>query len=153
MKHLAVFVFLLISFFASGVEQKSFSQYLRLAQRGNPEAQNRVGVAYYKGDGVRKDYREAFNWFLKSARNGHARAAYNLGWCYLNNEGGSRAENLKKAVYWFRKSAEKGDASGQNALGACYSLGQGVEKNDQKAFYWIKKICRAGACCCSIQSR
>ena len=48
-----------------------YSQALRLfkplAQQGNAEAQNSLGVMYAKGQGVAQDYQQALAWYKKAA--------------------------------------------------------------------------------------
>jgi hypothetical protein len=44
----------------------------------------------------------------------------------------------------FRKAAEKGDALAQYNLGACYINGEGIPKNEKKAFEWINKSAEQG---------
>ena len=57
---------------------------------------------------------EAVKWYRKAADQGHAKAQYNLGWCYANGEG--VAKNISEAVKWYRKAAEQGDENAQKAL-------------------------------------
>ncbi len=44
----------------------------------------------------------------------------------------------------FRKAAEKGNALAQYNLGACYINGEGIPKNEKKAFEWINKSAEQG---------
>ena len=44
-----------------------------------------------------------------------------------------------KVFEYYRKSAEQGFALGMFSLGEMYYGGQGCEKNDQQAVYWIQK--------------
>lgn len=46
------------------------------AEDGNPEAQFQLGIAYYNGDGINKNYREAYHWFLKASEQGIHEAQY-----------------------------------------------------------------------------
>jgi hypothetical protein len=43
-----------------------------------------------------------------------------------------------EAVGWFLMAAYQGDAAGAYNLGQMYAVGEGVEKNSEKALYWIK---------------
>ena len=52
----------------------AFPKFLALAQQGNAIAQFNVGVFYINGQGVRKDEKQAYEWFAKSAAQGNARA-------------------------------------------------------------------------------
>lgn len=46
--------------------------------------------------------------------------------------------NTEKYVYWLKKSAEKGFCKAQIHLGCCYYNGEGVIKNEKKAFELYK---------------
>ena len=56
-----------------------YSQALRLfkplAQQGNAEAQNSLGVMYAKGQGVAQDYQQALAWYKKSGESGRCYCA------------------------------------------------------------------------------
>jgi uncharacterized protein len=49
-----------------------------LANHGNAEAQNNVGVMYEKGQGVSQNHTEAVKWYRKAANQGNALAQSNL---------------------------------------------------------------------------
>jgi uncharacterized protein len=53
-----------------------------LADRGNADAQNNLGVMYYTGQGVPQDKAAAMSWFRKAADQGHAVAQNKLGIAY-----------------------------------------------------------------------
>ena len=102
---------------AVGCAKKGATFLLELekkAEAGDPYAQFNLGNAYYKGNGVPQDYKEAVKWYTKSADQGYANAQYNLGVCYENGTG--VGENEKEAVKWFTKSAEQGTAGAKKAL-------------------------------------
>ena len=43
------------------------------------------------------------------------------------------------AVVWLKKAAEQGNMVAQYNLGVCYNNGEGVEKDQEKSNYWLKK--------------
>ena len=53
-----------------------------LAKAGNPDAQHLLGLMYYMGRGVTRDYKQAFAWHLKAAEQGKADAQYVVGAMY-----------------------------------------------------------------------
>jgi TPR repeat protein len=61
--------------------------YRKAAEQGDTDAQFRIGVSYYDGEGVAKDAVEAVKWYRKAAEQGLADAQTNLGNCYYNGEG------------------------------------------------------------------
>jgi TPR repeat protein len=89
-----------------------------LAQAGNADAQHLLGLMYYMGRGVQRDYKEAFAWHYKAAVQGKADAQYVIGAMYYT--GNAVPLDQKMAVKWFRKAAEQGHAAAQHALGLMY---------------------------------
>jgi TPR repeat protein len=53
----------------------------------------------------------------------------------------------KKAAKWFRRAAEHGLTPAQNTLGVLLSNGDGIKKNANKAFLWLRKAFHAGDSC------
>ena len=58
-----------------------------LANRGDADAQFKLGYMYDNGQGVPKDYVEAAKWYRLAADQGDARAQNNLGSLYFRGEG------------------------------------------------------------------
>ena len=52
--------------------------FRKAAEQGNAEAQYRLGLSYYNGEGVPKDYAQAAFWWRKAAEQGEDTAQYNL---------------------------------------------------------------------------
>ncbi|MFV9614676.1 MAG: tetratricopeptide repeat protein, partial [Gammaproteobacteria bacterium] len=55
-----------------------FDFQMKLAKKGNAEAEYKVGEMYETGFGVKKDMNEAMNWTTKSASQGHETAKFKL---------------------------------------------------------------------------
>jgi len=89
-----------------------------LARAGNADAEHLLGLMYYMGRGVQRDYRQAFSWHYKAALQGKADAQYVIGAMYYT--GNSVPQDQQLAVTWFRKAAEQGHADAQHALGLMY---------------------------------
>lgn len=89
-----------------------------LARAGNPDAEHLLGLMYYMGRGVPRDYRQAFAWHYKAAQQGKADAQYVVGAMYYT--GNAVPQDEKLAVQWFRKAAEQGHPDAQYALGLMY---------------------------------
>src|SRR3954463_7238552 len=77
-----------------------------LAKAGNADAQHLLGLMYYMGRGVPRDYKQAFTWHHKAALQGKADAQYVVGAMYYT--GNAVPQDQKQAVAWFRKAAEQG---------------------------------------------
>ena len=70
---------------------------------------NNLGLCFEFGKGTTQNYEKAFEWYLKAAEQGHAKAQYMLGCCYFMLD-------YTQAVHWWRKAAEQGLAEAQEAL-------------------------------------
>ena len=53
----------------------------------SPKAMFNLGLRYYNGDGVARNFTEAVRWLRKAAELGIPEAMCNLGICYENGEG------------------------------------------------------------------
>ena len=106
----------------------------KLAEKGDANAANTLGLFYYSGEGVAKDYAEAFKWFSKSANQNNQDAQEMLGACYYYGYGIEK--NYTEAVKWYRKSAEQGNREALYDLGYCYERGNGVQKDEVEAYKW-----------------
>ncbi|MYJ71818.1 MAG: sel1 repeat family protein [Rhodospirillaceae bacterium] len=113
-----------------------------LAERGNANGQNTLGILYGRGLGVAADHAEAVKWFRKAAEQGYATAQHNLGSAYFRGRGvpADDAEALK----WFRKAAAQGHAASQHNLGFAYFTGKGVPADNAKAARWFRLAAERG---------
>ena len=76
-------------------------------EKGDPEAFNMMGVSYWKGRGVPKDYDKAFEHYQIAYEKGAGPvSAYNLGCCYYFGEG--TAKDLEKAEALFKEATDGG---------------------------------------------
>ena len=82
-----------------------FDFQMKLAVKGNAEAQFKVGEMYETGFGVKEDKAEAANWITKAADQGHARAQFNLG--FINYDYKGVRQNYAEAMNWYRKAADQ----------------------------------------------
>ena len=117
-----------------GDHQTAYKLWLPLAEQGHAKAQFNLGVRYYNGQGVQRNYKEAVRWYRLSAEQGHAKAQSNLGVMYDNGQG--VPQDYQEAVKWYRLSAEQGYAGAQFNLGLMYGNGQGVPQDYVLAYMW-----------------
>lgn len=115
---------------------------LKLVEQGDAKAQYELGVCYYTGDGVKKDYTRAVRWFTKSAEQGNAEAQFNLGNCYYFGYGVKK--NYTQTAMWFTKAAEQVHVNSQYEIGLCYYHGVGVKQDYVKAVSWFAKAAEQG---------
>ncbi len=107
------------------------------AKAGNPLAQVRLAMLYEAGDGVPRDKKESFAWYLRAAQAGEPGAQAEVGGYY--EEADQVAEDWYAASQWYQQSANQGWVKGEFALGRCYEFGIGVPQNRPNAIYWFKK--------------
>jgi hypothetical protein len=118
------------------------NEYRPLAERGDPEAQYRIGRMYEFGNGYPQDKAQGIAWIRKAAAQGHADAEQELGVIYATGDG-VKQDNVQ-AVAWFRKAAEQGEATAQYNLGLLYAKGQGVATDYAQAADWWRKSATQG---------
>jgi len=107
----------------------------RLAERGEADAQNFLGVMYDTGQGLTLDHLEAARWYRRAAEQGDADAQYNLATLYESGDGVARDE--AEAAYWYRDAAEQGHDDAQFYLGALYESGKGVKRDYVESHKWF----------------
>ena len=113
--------------------------YIRLrAIMGNARSQLALGDFYKK----QNQFKKAFSWYLKSAKQGLPEAQFSLGVCYSNGKGVEK--DKREAVEWYTKSAGQGVGEAQYNLGICYEFGEGVNKDENKAVEWYKRSAEQG---------
>jgi TPR repeat protein len=89
------------------------------------------------------DYATALKEWTPLAKQGHAKAQYNLGVMY--NNGWGVVQNYKTAVKWYTLAAEQGHASAQKNLGVIYKNGDGVLQDNIYAHLWYNISASSGA--------
>jgi hypothetical protein len=114
----------------------------QLAERGNAEAQYRVGLMYEFGKGYAADMEQAIVWIRKAAAQGHVAAEVELGVIYATGDGVT--EDDAQAVAWFQKAATAGNPTAQYNLGMLYAKGQGLPVDDAQAIAWFRRAAEQG---------
>ena len=95
------------------------------AERGNPEAQYLLGVAYSEGNGIDQELVEAVKWLQSAAKQGYAPAMQTL-------------------FTITRDVAQWGSPGFQFRLGLHYYTGCGVDKDENKAVEWWQVAAEQG---------
>jgi len=97
----------ILRWFETGKIPTKAERFLRQAEVGNAVARLKLGLCYYKGDGVPQDDREAIRLFRLASQQGNAKAQFYLGRAY--GSGGGVSKNLEQAYMWFELAAAQGD--------------------------------------------
>ncbi len=120
------------------------AQLIAAANRGDPAAQNALGVKYSLGeDGLPRDDTKAVEWYQKSASQGYAKAETNLGDMYFFGRGGLD-KNYPLAFSWYFKAAQQEFPDAEFRLGFMYEKGFGTDKNIPEAVKYYRSAANAG---------
>ncbi|GES99188.1 tetratricopeptide repeat protein [Rhizophagus clarus] len=106
--------------------RKIFQLLLRLTEKGNLDAQYNLAICYMDGIGIQEDGKKALELFLKS----------DLIDCLDVQNKNEIETSLKYAIL--------NNSIAQNNLGHFYQHGEGVCKNEMKAFKWYLKSAENG---------
>ncbi|WP_180189967.1 tetratricopeptide repeat protein [Acinetobacter sp. YH01009] len=111
-----------------------------LAEKGNLDAQMKLGAMYFDGNGVRKNYYDALRWYKEAAKSGNIKAIKEVGYIYA-----SYIKDGNSALYWYSKAANQGDSEAMNAIGVIHHIGRnGVKMNTTEAMRWYQKAFKNG---------
>ena len=106
-----------------------------LSAQGSAVAQYVIGLMYFRGKVVGKDYEESIKLLNLSAKQGYARAQHKLGNIYTGNLLGE--PDYRKAIKWFRLASEQGYAPSQYFLATLYESGDGIKQDYVRAHMWF----------------
>lgn len=121
-----------IEWYKIGIEKDDYASYRNL------------GKFYAHGIGVEKNYKKAKELLNKAIELGDEVAEINL-LCIKDEPDYYEEDNTpSKRFESILKMAEQGKRESMNNLGMAYYRGEGVEIDDDKAFYWFLKSAEAG---------
>ncbi|MGX5872923.1 sel1 repeat family protein, partial [Burkholderia gladioli] len=92
---------------------------------------------YFIGDSLPADWYAGFKQWLPLAEGGDAKAAFNVGTCYLRGDGVDRSG--KTALDWYRRAADLGDTRAMLALYEQLNARTPAEAED-----WLQRAVAAG---------
>jgi len=116
------------------------------AGAGSGEAMNDLGYMYGRGDGVRRNFGKAREWFEKAAAAGNGDAMRNLGYMYDHDDYGV-TKYAKDARQWYEKAAAAGVVDAMYRLGRLYFDDDESEmrmNGGKEARRWYEKAAAAG---------
>lgn len=111
----------------------------------DPEAPFRIGLLYFHGKEIKKDYKKAL-FYLEAVKEENIMVKGVLGqmFCimgeiYAAGEHGVKQDH-KKAIELYTKAVDHGFGRGATSIALCYISGeQGVPKDETKQFEWLLK--------------
>lgn len=145
---------------ASYIMDNSIEMLLQLAEQGITSAQTTLGVKYYRGDGIEKNYKEAVKWLTMAAFK-WSRMQYNgAQWVHCENvvHEWTRYEDNANGFCTYKFDGKEwllsecntdddadfyeyaGDSTAAEWLSECYLCGNGVDKNLDRAI-GLREFC------------
>jgi TPR repeat protein len=141
--HIAILVtFVFLTQISAARADMVFDFQMKLAKKGNAEAQYKVGEMYEAGRGVDANNEEAMKWFTQAANGGSQNAKDKL--IYVDMEKNGLTKDNKADFEGLKTRAKGGDEYAQYYLGMMYSRGVGVKKNHQQADDLLGKASLSG---------
>ncbi|MGE5506346.1 MAG: tetratricopeptide repeat protein, partial [Actinomycetota bacterium] len=113
------------------------------AHRGDAEAQYQLGVALRDGHGVKRDPRQAVEWFALAATNGIAPAAVEVAKAFEQGTG-VKADKETAARWWYR-AGELGDQAAQKRFVEMYMAGQSHSLGGPAGARWLEEVADGGS--------
>ncbi|MDO5483718.1 MAG: tetratricopeptide repeat protein, partial [Desulfovibrionaceae bacterium] len=113
----------------------------KLAEDGDAQAMNSLGLLYDRGQGVEPDAGRALHWFAKSAQAGEPAGMSNYG--RMLEQGRGVAPDPLEAARWLDLAARRGHPEAQYNLGMLYEHGHGVAQDDKAAAAWYSRAAAA----------
>jgi uncharacterized protein len=140
---LALLIVLLSDANIAKSEQASFEQTMAAAEKGNADAQNALGLAYFSGLRGEENTPAAVSWFEKAAQQKHPAAMYNLGVLAYNGEVAST--NKAKGVELIKEAAGAGNPDAQYMIGTMYQSGAITGARDfNQAYTYVSSAAHQG---------
>ena len=117
-----------------GKPAEAIKLLLKKAQKGDANAQFKVGIMYHEGEGVEQNYQKALKWLKLSAEQKYPEAQFKLGQIHRKGRGVPR--DYKQALEWYELAANQGHPKAQFNLGVMYDQEQGLPHNIVGAHKW-----------------
>ncbi len=109
---------------------------IKAADKGDSDAEFRLGFYYDNGVGVDMDEASAEAWYVRSANDGNSTSADILGQKYEQGNGVSK--DPVKSFHWYLKAAEAGLPDAEKKVAEAYAGGRGVALDEVSAYAWTK---------------
>ncbi|WP_353071342.1 tetratricopeptide repeat protein [Tunturiibacter gelidiferens] len=138
---LAIGVTLLVGYAASA-EGIDITQLKADAQKGYASRQIELAAAYFTGNGVTQDAKQAAYWYQKAAEAGDPEAENEIGFFYQAGIG--VPVDQARALHWYQLAAASGLTRAKVNLGVVYVWGLGVAKDEELAMQFFREAASRG---------
>lgn len=112
------------------------------ATLGFAEGQFMLAQLYAAGNGVAKDEKAAFRWYLAAAQQQNVKAQFELARAYSRGIG--TAKDLNEAIRWLGAAAGNNHAQAQLSLARAYEMGNGVQSSARTALKLYRQAAENG---------
>ncbi|GHT54194.1 hypothetical protein FACS189446_3320 [Bacteroidia bacterium] len=126
--------------------KKAYYIFRTLAEDGDAEANNAVGMMFKQGIGLKQMDEQALIYFQKAAEGGYAKAALNIALMYKYGHGVK--QDYSKFIEWLEKAGEMGYEKAEYLLGYSFYKGQGKKQDYRTAFQYFEKGAEKGDATC-----
>lgn len=114
--------------------QAALKELEPLAKEGNADALNMMGQLYENGWAVEKNIEKAKALYDRGAAKGHIPS--------VNSLRALKNQEYKIELKTVEPKAKAGEAHAQNRLAQMYEFGQGIDRDQAKAFEWYQKAAK-----------
>jgi TPR repeat protein len=128
---------------AAPAASRDVAQLEEKARQKDPDALNKLGLAYLEGGDVSQDDVKAAEYFRKAADLGYWKGQLNLGLMYARGRG--LAKDPGEALQWIQRAADQGVSEAQLDLAVLLDQGKEVPKNFKEAITWYEKAATGGS--------
>lgn len=109
-------------------------------KKGIADAGYTLSTMYYNGVCVGQDFVKSKKLATQAAEDGYILAQRMLGMAYVGENWAKLSPyNVDKGIYWLSKAGNAGDGESAGQLSHMYGKGDGVPKDEDKYFCWLKK--------------
>ena len=113
--------------------------FTRAAEAGHATAARALGLLYLTGAGISRDPDAAAKWLARAGQAGDKTAQADLASLLLSGATDEKLTPPPPVHEWFEQAAEAGDLIGAYNYGVCLARGVGVEKDEARAAFWLKR--------------
>lgn len=117
-------------------------ELIKQAEEGDARVQFQLGVAYYNGDDISKNYRKAYYWFQKAAGQEHTEAKFMLG--EMLRSGKKIGKDLKKAFEWYTLASKQGYIPAKHCLAGMVYDGEGCKRDVKRGKELFEEAAKDG---------
>jgi TPR repeat protein len=150
MKHLVLLLISIVCFYC-GAQAQTARDYLNEAEQENADAQYKLGICYFNGDGITNDLTRAVFQFMPEVEQ---KIIYQ--WIIAIKKGDATAQSdlnnyyKVKAGYYWKKAAEQNHAMAQYSLAksldnvTSLKIDLGLNPDGNTALYWYEEALKNG---------